>query len=161
MIARACLFVCCKHTDKHGKTRRYPYSPTYSHSGAHLCLCTAPFDHWLAMHWWLLCQNVTHSVTLWHLCHFSISQSVRWRNKKLTLDFCHGGAEERRPYWCGGCRRPSLGRLRPIEWPQYSGLSKGLIVASAEAHHWATGPHQRLLLRFIHKQSSGSKINSQ
>ena len=158
-----CLFVCLLQT--HGQTRENTKIPVFSNLFS--LRCTSVLVH--RSFWPLACHALMASLskcdtfchTLWHICHISISHSVRWRNKKLTLDFCHGGVEERRPYWCGGCRRPSLGRLRPIEWPQYSGLSKGLIVASAEAHHWATGPHQRLLLRFIHKQSSGSKINSQ
>lgn len=68
-----CLFVGQKHTDKHGKTRRYPYSP-YSR------ILNGPYDRLRTA----LGPNVNTIDNLCHICHVSISHSVQWNTLLLS-----------------------------------------------------------------------------
>ena len=144
-----CLFVCLLQTD--GQTRENTKIPVFSNLFS--LRCTSVLVH--HSFWPLACHALMASLskcdtfchTLWRFCHISISQSVRRRNTNWRLTFVMGCSREEKAILVhGGCRRPSLGRLRPTVWPQHSGLihsglSRGLnVVASGEAHHRATGP---------------------
>ena len=95
--ARACLFVCGKHTDKHGKTRRYPYSPSFSRQQLHICACLHGED--FSVQLWQDLSQLWHDMSqLWHdLSQHTVTllshQHITWRQmkQKWRLTFVMGG----------------------------------------------------------------------
>ena len=86
MIARACLSVWPKQTkDKHGKTRRYPYSPFYL-SETHCACATGLSTNYLPSRAFL-----SHAVTL--NCHMAYHMVLYEKLKDSWLLSCREGKE--------------------------------------------------------------------